>query len=79
MNWRCTLSFNNVAGQMLLLTVLLLTAPIQPGLLKHNVYRSLSLICFLGVMASHYLLRATPCCCLAGMWLARHCSASGVC
>ncbi|WP_136989029.1 O-antigen ligase [Synechococcus sp. UW140] len=50
---------SSVSGVTALLTgLLLLTAPIQPGLLKHDAYRSVSLICFTLLMAGYYLKRA---------------------
>lgn len=52
---------SSVAGLTALLTgLLILTAPLQPGLLKHDAYRSVCLICFLALMAGHYLKRAEP-------------------
>ena len=53
--------FTQVSGIAGMLTgLLLLTAPIQPGLLKHDAYRSVALICFTALMACHYLRRAKP-------------------
>ena len=44
----------------LLTGLLLLASPIQPGLLKHDAYRSIALICLTALMAGHYLRRAEP-------------------
>jgi len=52
---------SSIAGITTLLTgLLVLTAPLQPGLLKHDAYRSVCLVCLLALMAGHYLRRAEP-------------------
>ena len=52
---------SSVPGITALLTgLLLLSAPIQHGLLKHDAYRSLGLICFTALFAGFYLKRSRP-------------------